>query len=94
MSRRHIANAANFAAIIEDVAGERIGLSQSPVRRPIMLCRSLGDVRRTVALLDRHKIGPWAVCFRRKNGRPMAAPTPRSSSPPSAIFAKCRNARC
>ncbi len=65
MSRRHIANAANFAAVIEDVAGERIGLSQSPVRRPIMLCRSLGDARRTVALLDRHKIGLWADCLRR-----------------------------
>jgi hypothetical protein len=37
MSRRRVANAANFSAMIEDVAGERIGLSQSPVRHKIGL---------------------------------------------------------
>ncbi|OYZ14009.1 MAG: AsnC family transcriptional regulator [Sphingomonadales bacterium 28-64-96] len=43
--------------------GERIGLSQSPVSRRIARLRTLGYVRRTVALLDRHKLGLSAQVF-------------------------------
>ncbi len=43
--------------------GERIGLSQSPVSRRIARLRALGYVRRTVALLDRHKLGLSAQVF-------------------------------
>lgn len=43
--------------------GERVGLSQSPVSRRIARLREQGYVRRTVALLDRHKLGLSAQIF-------------------------------
>ncbi len=43
--------------------GERIGLSQSPVSRRIARLRELGFIRRTVALLDRHRLGLSAQVF-------------------------------
>ncbi|MEN9932445.1 MAG: Leucineresponsive regulatory protein [Pseudomonadota bacterium] len=43
--------------------GERIGLSQSPVSRRIARLKAQGYVRRTVALLDRYKLGLTAQIF-------------------------------
>lgn len=43
--------------------GERIGLSQSPVSRRIARLRELGFIRRTVALLDRNRLGLTAQVF-------------------------------
>jgi Lrp/AsnC family transcriptional regulator len=43
--------------------GERVGLSQSPVSRRIARLKEAGYVRRTVALLDREKLGLNAHIF-------------------------------
>jgi len=43
--------------------GDRVGLSQSPVSRRIARLKEAGYVRRTVALLDREKLGLNAHVF-------------------------------
>lgn len=43
--------------------GERVGLSQSPVSRRIARLKEAGYVRRTVALLDRDRLGLKAHVF-------------------------------
>lgn len=43
--------------------GERVGLSQSPVSRRVTRLKEAGFVRRTVALLDRDRLGLSAHVF-------------------------------
>lgn len=51
------------AALSAAEIGDRIGLSQSPVSRRIARLRETGYIRRSVALLDREKLGLSAQVF-------------------------------